>query len=189
MSLSPTNFVAENVTLFVKYMEEDKPKWYFGHVDKVLQHGEQDGHHFVDIEIAYGDDDTTTFETLWDYDYEADTEDSWRFTNKYKPLVNQVLDILEVQAIEHEIDGLDEEGTDDEEDDEDDDEYDEEDDSDDSDDSDDTDEVEYIYQRKPRSFLNKFFATIWTFSPLIASFVVVYNARDNIATLLRNKYC
>lgn len=185
MSLAPTDFVAENVTVFVKYVVDNKPVWCFGYVDKVIEHGVQDGHHYVDVEVQYDDEDDTTCETLWDYDYDADSEDAWRFTNEYKPLVNQVLNILEEQAIEAELDDIEE--------DEDDDYETEEDTDDDSEDSEsdftDDDDTEYVPHRKSPSFLNKFFATIWTFSPLIATFIVTYNARDDIARALRSKYC
>lgn len=177
MSLAPTDFVAENVTVFVKYAVKNKPVWCFGYVDKVIEHGVQDGHHYVDVEIQYDDEDETTCETLWDYDYEVDSEDSWRFTNEYKPLVNQVLNVLEEQAIEEEL------------------ELDEDEDEDEDAESDCTDERyesdvdEYTPQRRSPSLFNKFFATLWTFSPLIATYIVVYNARDDIARALRSKYC
>lgn len=174
MSLAPTDFVAENVTVFVKYAVKNKPVWCFGYVDKVIEHGVQDGHHYVDVEIQYDDEDETTCETLWDYDYEVDSEDSWRFTNEYKPLVNQVLNVLEEQAIEYELDEDEDEDEDNE--------------SDCTDDSYESD-YEYTPQRRSPSLLNKFFATLWTFSPLIATYIVVYNARDNIASALRSKYC
>lgn len=185
MSLSPTDFIAENVTVFVKYTVKDKPVWCFGYVDKVIEHGVQDGHHYVDVEVHYDDEDETTCETLWDYDYEVDTEDAWRFTNEYKPLVNQVLNILEEQAIEAELDELEQDDTEDEEDTDDDD----SDATDDSDETDDEYDTEYTPHRRSPSLLNKFFATLWTFSPLIATFIVTYNARDDIARALRNKYC
>lgn len=190
MSLAPTDFVAENVTVFVKYTVKNKPIWCFGYVDKVIEHGVQDGHHYVDVEVQYDDEDETTYETLWDYDYEANTEDAWRFTNEYKPLVDQVLNTLEEQAIEAELDALEDECND-----EGDDDYETEEDTDDeedeteTDDTDDEYEAEYIPRKKSPSFLNKFFATIWTFSPLIATFIVTYNARDDIAKALRSKYC
>jgi hypothetical protein len=187
MSLAPTQFVAENVTVFVKYAINNKPKWCFGYVDKVIEHGVQDGHHYVDVEVQYDDEDETTCETLWDYDYEVDTEDAWRFTNEYKPLVDQVINILEEQAIEAELDELDQDEDDTET--ETDDTETDYDDTDDTDDTDDEYEIEYTPQRRPRSFINQFFATLWTFSPLIATFIVTYNARDDIARALRSKYC
>jgi hypothetical protein len=190
MSLAPTHFVAENVTVFVKYAINNKPKWCFGYVIKVIEHGVQDGHHYVDAEVQYDDEDETTCETLWDYDYEVDTEDAWRFTNEYKPLVNQVTNILEEQAIEAELDELDQlDQLDQDEDTEDDTETDYDEDDTEDEDTDDEDDIEYTPQRRSPSFINQFFATLWTFSPLIATFIVTYNARDDIARALRNKYC
>jgi len=193
MSLSPTDFVAENVTVFIKYTVKNKPKWLFGYVDKVIEHGVQDGHHYVDVEVQYDDEDDLTYETLWDYDYETNNEDAWRFTNEYKPLVDQVLTTIEERAIEQEVDELDLEDDDEASDDVTDTSYETEDDDDATETETETEshyeDDEPIIVRKKQSFLNAFFATIWTFSPLIATVVYIYHSRDDIANGLRAKYC
>lgn len=192
MSLSPTDFVAENVTVFVKYTVKSKPKWLFGYVDKVIEHGVQDGHHYVDVEIQYDDEDDLTYETLWDYDYETNNEDAWRFTNEYKPLVEQVLITLEERAIEQELDEFDLDEEEEASDDETDASYETEDDDEEVTESDtetDYEEDEPIVVRKRQSILNALFATIWTFSPLIAAVGFIYHSRDDIANGLRAKYC
>jgi hypothetical protein len=192
MYLSPTDFIAENVSIFVKYMTNNKPKWYHGYVDKVIEYGVQDGHHYVDVDIQYEDDEDVTTETLWDYDYESDTEDAWRFTNEYTPLVQNVLNTLEERIIEEElgeVEGSIYEDNDTYYDGETDEDYETEEDTEDDESGYDDDQSHvYVVRRKP-SFLNQLFGTLFVFSPLIATFAVVYNARDDITRYLRTTYC
>jgi hypothetical protein len=212
MYLSPTDFVAENVSVFVKYIVNNRPKWCLGYVDKVIEYGVQDGHHYVDVDVLYEDEENAITETLWDYDYESDTEDAWRFTNEYKPLVENVLDTLEDRIIQEELDDehdevgfdtesdneeeqIDEETEDDTDDEDYTDDFETDDDGDDGDDGEDEEEEDYeeptqiVYIRRRPSFLNQVFATLFVFSPLIATMGVIYNARDDIARYLRVQYC
>lgn len=187
MYLSPTDFVTKNVSIMVKYMTNEKPKWYHGYVKEVNEYGFQDGHHYVDVNVIYDEEDDVVTETLWDYDYEVDTEDSWRFSKDYAPLVENVLNTLEERILEEQL----EEDTEEEHDeDESDDAKTQEDDTEQEDETDDDtyDQDVYIVKKKP-SFVNRLFATLWVFSPLIATFVVVYSSRDNIGTYLKYKYC
>ena len=186
MYLSPIDFVTKNVSIKVKYMTNDKPKWYQGYVIDVNEYGCQDGHHYVEINVIYDDEEDVVTETLWDYDYEADSEDSWRFSKDYAPLVEHVLDTLEERIVDEQL----------AEDTEDDDVKTQEDDTEQAYDEDETDnysddaydQEEYVVKKKP-SFFNRLFATLWVFSPLIASFAVVYNARNDIGAYLKVKYC
>ena len=191
MYLSPTDFVAKNVAIMVKYMTNDLPKWYHGYVVEVNEYGFQDGHHYVDVNVIYDDEKDTVSETLWDYDYEADTEDSWRFSKDYAPLVENILNTLEERIIEEQFQ---QETTEDDENSdvqtpEDDTEHDDTEQESDDDYSDDTYEQEVYLVRKKPSFLNRLFATLFVSSPLIATFAVVYNARYDIGTFLKHKYC
>jgi hypothetical protein len=195
MYLSPTDFVTKNVSIIVKYMTNDKPKWYHGYVIEVNEYGFQDGHHYVDVNVIYDDEEDTVTETLWDYDYEADTEDSWRFSKDYAPLVENVLNTLEERILEEQLEEDTEEEYDEDEnedaktqEDDTEEEYDEDEDENDDYSDDAYDQDVYIQRKKP-SFFNRLFATLWVFSPLIATFVVVYNARNDIETYLRHKYC
>jgi hypothetical protein len=185
MYLSPTDFVTKNVSIMVKYMTNDLPKWYQGYVIEVNEYGFQDGHHYVDVNVVYDDEEDTVIETLWDYDYEADTEDSWRFSKDYAPLVENVLNTLEERILEEQLEE-DEDETDDSQSQEDDSEHEDETDDDYSDDT--YDQEQYVIKKTP-SFFNRFFAALWVFSPLIATFAVVYNGRDDIGTYLKHKYC
>lgn len=191
MYLSPTDFVTKNVSIMVKYMTNEKPKWYHGYVKEVNEYGFQDGHHYVDVNVLYDEEEDVVTETLWDYDYEVDTEDSWRFSKDYAPLVENVLNTLEERILEEQL----EEDTEEEYDENDDDAKTQEDDTelDDTEQEDETDDDTYdqdvyIVKKKP-SFFNRLFATLWVFSPLIATFAVVYSARDDIGTYLKYKYC
>ena len=195
MYLSPTDFVTKNVSIIVKYMTNDKPKWYHGYVIEVNESGFQDGHHYVDVNVIYDDEEDTVTETLWDYDYEADTEDSWRFSKDYAPLVENVLNTLEERILEEQLEEDTEEEYDEDEnedaktqEDDTEEEYDEDEDENDDYSDDAYDQDVYIQRKKP-SFFNRLFATLWVFSPLIATFAVVYNARNDIETYLRHKYC
>jgi hypothetical protein len=205
MYLTPTDFVAENVSILVKYIVNNKPKWCLASVHKVQEYGVQNGHHYVDVLLEYDDEDKLIKETLWDYDYSTDTEDAWRFTTEYTPLVDNVLNTIEDRVLEHELDeednfvtdgeDSDSQGDDDITEDEDDSEDEDITDEDDSDDEDITDEEfseneseVYIIRKKP-SFLNQLCATLFVFSPLIASAIVIYNAREDVTSYMRVKIC
>lgn len=183
MYLSPTDFVAKNVSVMVKYMNEEKPKWYHGYVKEVLEYGHQDGHHYVEVNVMYDEEEDVTTETLWDYDYEADTEDSWRFSKDYAPLVENVLNTLEERLLEEQLEEDEDEDSEEVEEEEE-----EDDDFEDDFDDDRYDQDVYIVKKKP-SLLNRFFATLFVFSPLIATFGVLYNARHDIGHQLKYKYC
>lgn len=192
MYLSPTDFVTKNISIMVKYITNDLPKWYHGYVIEVNEYGCQDGHHYVDVNVIYDDEEDMVTETLWDYDYEADTEDSWRFSKDYAPLVDNVLNTLEERILEEQIE---QEGTEEEYDETDtenaktqEDSTDNEEETDDDYNDDTYDQDSYVVRRKP-SFFNRLFATLWIFSPLIATFAVVYNARNDIGAYLKVKYC
>lgn len=204
MYLAPTDFIAKNVSVMVKYMADDKPRWCHGYITEVIEYGFQDNHYYVDANVKYDDEYDVVTETFWDYDYETDTEDAWKFTNDYAPLVQNVLNTLEERIIEEQLEedipeeSICETDCDDDNDSETQQQYPEDDDNyeddfendseDDVSDEYDNEEDLVVIRRKP-SLLNRFFATMFVCSPLIATCAVLYNARFDIGNYVCKTYC
>lgn len=186
MSLSPTDFVATNVELMVKYVTDSGPEWCTGIVTEVHEYGTDNGHYYVECSIKFDDEDDVLVETLWEFDYQKNNDDAWKFTSNYTPLVTNVLSVANEQF---EL-GLDTETIADTSDEDavanSDEDYDE-------DDEDEECEFEYEehqYVPRPRpSLMNQFIGTLFVFTPLIATMAVVYNAREDIVNALRVQYC
>lgn len=196
MSLSPTDFIAENVEVLAKYIVNDNQQWCTGIIVNVFEHGVKRGHHYVECEVEYADEKVD--EVFWDYDYETSTEDAWRFSSNYKPLVKHVL------ALDEELNQDDDETEDEAETEAEDTEGDDETEYEPSDCTDCTDttsdgteeeetdeeDVEYIvYEKRPQSFFKRVLATLFTLSPTILSALVIYHAREDIAYAIRRKIC
>ena len=193
MSLSPTDFVAVNVEVMLKYTLDNTTKWCTGVVSEVHEYGVEDGHHYVECAITFDDDLDTTVEVLYDYDYLTNSEDAWKFTSNYSHLVDNVINVVLVRAVENEVDGsvatIDTDSDDSY--------YDTDNEEDDKTSGSDYSYEEFesdediveIPQIRKKSFFNKLGATIWTFSPLIAGALFVYTARDDIINAFKNKYC
>lgn len=194
------NLVSKNVDLLLKWAVNGEYEWLHGTVVCVFERGVKNGQAFTTCNIEY-DDGSIEEETLWEKDYDQDGEDSWKFTQKFAPLIEHVLSYLDMEdnassACTEDCDckPVCECTTCECGDDEDDPDYDENEDdySEDEEDDDESDfEPEYtgvIVRRKP-SFLNQLFATLFAFSPLIATFAVLYNARHDVGNALCTKYC
>lgn len=185
MSLSPIDFVAANVEIIVKYVD-CVPTWCSGVVTEVHEYGIEDGSHYVECSIQFDNEEDLTVETLWDYDYATNNDDAWKFTSKFTPLVTNVMSVVNsVEDLdgESDTDATSLYDTEDEAEGSESEEYDSEDEHDDVD-----EEVQHLPRRRP-SFLNQFFATLFGLTPLLATFAVVYNGRDDIINALRNRYC
>jgi hypothetical protein len=193
MSLSSTDFIAENVEVLAKYVINDKQQWCTGVIANVFEHGVKDGHHYVECEVEYADEKVD--ETFWDFDYETNSEDAWRFSSNYKPLVDHVL-ALDAELNDNDdyepTEGSETSDADTDAQEEHDSVYDDTDDTDDSatEYSDETDnEEELVYQKRPQSFFKRVLATLFTLSPSILTALVIYNAREDIAHVVRRKVC
>lgn len=191
MSLSPTDFVAVNVEVMLKYTLDNTTKWCTGVVSEVHEYGVEDGHHYVECAITFDDDMETAVEVLYDYDFLTNSEDAWKFTSNYSHLVDNVINVVLVRAVENDVDGsvatIDTDSDDSDYDTDEDETYDSEYSYDEF--ESDEDNVVDVPQIRKKSFFNKLGATFWTFSPLIAGALFVYSARDDILDAFRNKYC
>ncbi len=205
---TPVDFVAPKVEVSIVYDVEPtdgwKAKWVTGTIQTVGKRGtfENSGKNKCVVCEIVLESKVVISETLYDSDYECDTDFAWRFSPSFTPLVNQLMKVNEPMEIdsqgESETDEDDPEyepsteGTDDEIEDESDDERSEsdecEDDDDDGETSDDYEHYNVIYKKTP-SLTNRFFATMFMLGPWFASMAVVYHARDDIFKYLKNKYC
>lgn len=177
MSLSVTDFVAENVEVLAKYTKEDGSDfWSTGVVTNVIAHGIVNGHNFVKCEVEYKDEKTE--ETFWDYDYETDNENAWRFSMNYRPLVEKILG-LSGSDTEGSIEDVDYTPLNSEE-------------SEEESEDESVDEVKSNDEKRnvPRNSVIKcVFAMVWTFAPTIATVAVLFNARNDIIRAIKNDIC
>jgi len=214
----PASLLVKNVELIVRYLVDGEFKWYNGVVREVKNSGCRGGKSFVVCTVEY-EDGSVVEEHFWNNDYNNDTsENSWKFSERFVPIMEHVLDLLKTDKSEEDScecnpchcdpcecgDGDDEEDEDyepedDEDDDEDDDDEDVEDDDEDYDnedyDDEDYDDEDYevdttfVLQRRKPSLINRCIATLFVFSPLIATFAVIYNGRYDINRALCDTYC
>jgi hypothetical protein len=202
---TPVDFISPKVEVSIVYdvdpVDGWKAKWVNGTIQTVGKRGtfENSGaNKFVVCEIVL-DSEVLITETLYDSDYECDTDFAWRFSPSFTPLVNQLMkfnDPMEIDSqgeSESETDEDDPEyepsteGTDDESGDETS-EVEETEDYDDGESTDDYEDYNVVYKKTP-SLTNRFFATMFVLSPWFASVAVVYHARDDIFNYLQKKYC
>lgn len=189
---TPVDFIAPNVEVEILY-DAKWTKWIVKTVKKRSVFGNGAKFVFCDIQMLDKPHDVLN-ETLHDSDYECESSHfAWRFSDAFKPLVDQLLKVQELEELDEGTDDPDYEPSDDSDDEVDDDdvsdpdETDEEDDDDSEDDNENDDNV--VYVKRSSSLTNRVFATLFMLSPWFASLAVVYNARDDIFKYLKNTYC
>jgi hypothetical protein len=200
MSYTPVDFIAPNVEVCIQYdIKDNDVYWELVKIISVEEHGLTDGERFIVCHVRYQGETSIFTETFWDKDYLSKKEGSWKFSENFAPLVHKLLDdnMPDIQGYDNQTnkdntntnntyvnnvdDGDDENDENDEND---------EDDTDEDEDDNDTwnEEEEYLITRKT-SLTNKIFASLFAFSPYIASAVVIYNARGDILSYLKRQYC
>lgn len=189
---TPVEFIAPNVEVEILY----DAKWTNCIIKTVKKRdvlGNGAKYVFCEVQMLNKTHDVFN-ETLHESDYECEfSEFAWRFSDTFKPLVDQLLKVQELQD-EEKLN----EGTDDPEydpsDDSDEDAYDDDvsdpDENDDESSEEESDSDDHVvYVKRSSSLTNTIFATLFMLSPWFASLAVVYNARNDIFEFLKKKYC
>lgn len=189
-SVHAVSLVSKNVDLLIKYQINDEFEWRHGTVVTVFEYGTKSGRSYVDCNVEY-DDDEVSEERLWDKDYDTEGEDAWKFSPKFVHVIERASDLLYESLSDDDCECDDCECEDCDCNDENDPDYEEEEEEEDEDtETEEEDEEEYVpIVRKKPSFLNQLGATLYVFAPLIATFVVIYNARSDVTNALCTKYC
>jgi hypothetical protein len=193
---TPVDFIAPNVEVSIVYdvksNDELNAKWSKCTIKEVQKRGVfGNGVKFVVCNVQMLDKTGAILnETLYDSDYECETHFAWKFSDTFKPLVDQLMNVDDTNN-DPDYEPPSEEESDEEVDDDDasnlseTDEYEE----DDERETDEDTEYNFAYIKRTPSLSNRVFATLFMLSPWFASLAVVYNARDDIFKYLKNKYC
>jgi hypothetical protein len=201
---TPVDFIAPNVAVEILYgMEssDDCEEWTKCIIKSVKKRGAfGNGSKFVFCEIQMLDNTHVVVnETLHDSDYECDSHFAWRFSYAFKPLVEQLMKVTELDKetdyTDNAINDPEYEPSEESDEEVDDDETsnfsetDEYEDKDDNESSESESDYNIVYVKRYPSLTNRVFATLFMLSPWFASLAVVYNARYDIFKHLQNKYC